>query len=182
VRCRNNQQNRINNRHAATTRKTRSKTDIPQQQTKPDQKQTCRNNEQNQINNRHAGTTNKTRSETDMSQQQTKPDQKQTCRNNEQNQIKKRYAANNKQDQIRNRHTSFTAVYFVNNVILLLANRHAWQLGILAVANCICSSTIPSATLLGMSKNKWPAISASVFPTLRIHPTWPSQTSTCLAG
>jgi hypothetical protein len=37
---RNNQQNRINNRHAATTNETRSKTSMTQQQTKPDQKQT----------------------------------------------------------------------------------------------------------------------------------------------
>jgi hypothetical protein len=61
--------------------------------------------------------------------------------------------------------TSFTAIYFVNNVILLLANRYVQRLGISAVASCICISAIPSATLLGMSKNRWPAIGASVLPT-----------------
>jgi hypothetical protein len=77
--------------------------------------------------------------------------------------------------------TSFIAVYFVNNVILPLANRYVQQLGMSAVARCICISTIRSAILLGMSKNRWPAIGASVFPTSGIHPTWPSQTSTYLA-
>jgi hypothetical protein len=48
---------------------------------------------------------------------------------------------------------SFTAVYFVSNVILPLANRYAHQLGISALACCICISTIPSATPLGMSMN-----------------------------
>jgi hypothetical protein len=77
---------------------------------------------------------------------------------------------------------SFTAVYFVSNVILPLANRHAQQLGISAVASCICVSTIPSATLLGVPKNRWPAIGAQLFPTCCIHPTWPSRASTRLAG
>jgi hypothetical protein len=78
--------------------------------------------------------------------------------------------------------TSFTAVPFINNVILPLANGHAQQPGISAIARCICISTILNTTLFGMSKNRWPAIGASVFPIPRIHPTWPSQTSTCLAG
>jgi hypothetical protein len=50
--------------------------------------------------------------------------------------------------------TSLTAVHFVNNVILAFANRHAQQLGMSAVASCVCISTIPSAMLLGMSKNR----------------------------
>jgi hypothetical protein len=66
---------------------------------------------------------------------------------------------------------SFTAVYFVNNVIFPLANRHSQQLEISAVASCICISTIPSAMRLGMSKNRWPAIGAYVFPIHRIYPT-----------
>jgi hypothetical protein len=45
------------------------------------------------------------------------------------------------------RDISFTAVNFVNIVILPLTNRHAQQLWISAVANCIYISTIPSATL-----------------------------------
>jgi hypothetical protein len=51
---------------------------MPEQQTKPDQKQTCRNNQQNRTKNRHAERMNKTESTTHMPQQQTKPDQKQT--------------------------------------------------------------------------------------------------------
>jgi hypothetical protein len=52
--------------------------------------------------------------------------------------------------------TSFAAVYFVNNVILPSVNRHAQQLGISAITSCIYIriSTIPSATLLAMSKNR----------------------------
>jgi hypothetical protein len=42
---------------------------MPQQQTKPDQKQTCRNSKQNQIRNRHVATANKNKSKTDMLQQ-----------------------------------------------------------------------------------------------------------------
>jgi hypothetical protein len=61
--------------------------------------------------------------------------------------------------------TFFTAVDFVTNVILSLANRHAQQLGISAIASYICISTTPSATLIGISKNKWPAIRTSRFPT-----------------
>jgi hypothetical protein len=78
--------------------------------------------------------------------------------------------------------TPFAALSFVNHVIFSLANRHAQQLGISAVASCICISAIPSAALLGISKNRWPAIVASVFRTPRIHSTWPSQTSTCLTS
>jgi hypothetical protein len=58
---------------------------------------------------------------------------------------------------------SLTAGCFVNNVILPLANRYVQQLGIPTVASYI--SIIPSATLLSISKNRWPAISGSVFPT-----------------
>jgi hypothetical protein len=50
-------------------------------------------------------------------------------------------------------------------VILPLANWHDQQLGISAVASCICISTISCTTLLGMSKNRWPSTGASVFPT-----------------
>jgi hypothetical protein len=60
VRCRNNEQNRINNRHVATTNKIESTTDMSKQQTKLNPQQRCRNNEQNRINNRHAATTNRT--------------------------------------------------------------------------------------------------------------------------
>jgi hypothetical protein len=70
----NNEQNRINSRHAGTTNKTRSKTDMLEQQIKPDQKQTCWNNKQNQIKNRHVATTNRTGSKTDISQQPTELD------------------------------------------------------------------------------------------------------------
>jgi hypothetical protein len=59
--------------------------------------------------------------------------------------------------------TSFTVGCFVNHVILPLANQRVQQLGISAVASCI--STIPSAALLGTSKNRWLDIGASVFPT-----------------
>jgi hypothetical protein len=38
--CGNNEQNQIKNIHVATTYKNRSKTDMPEQQTKQDQKQT----------------------------------------------------------------------------------------------------------------------------------------------
>jgi hypothetical protein len=61
--------------------------------------------------------------------------------------------------------TASTAVYFVNHAILPLANQRAQQLGISFLASCICISTIPCAKLFGMSKNRWPAIGASMFPT-----------------
>jgi hypothetical protein len=79
---------------------------------------------------------------------------------------------------------SFAAVYFVNDVILPLADRYVQQLGISAVASCIYISTIPSATLLGMSKNRWPPVGASVLPLHlpSIHPIWPSLTSICSGG
>jgi hypothetical protein len=57
--CGNNEQNRVNNRHAATTDKIGLTTAMPEQKTKPDQQQTCRNNEQDRINNRHATTTSR---------------------------------------------------------------------------------------------------------------------------
>jgi hypothetical protein len=84
---------------------------MPQQRTKPDQKQTYRTNKQNRIENRHVLTTNKIGSETDMSQQQIKPDQNRhaattnktestthipqqhTYRNNKQNRTKTRHVA-----------------------------------------------------------------------------------------
>jgi hypothetical protein len=49
---------------------------------------------------------------------------------------------------------SFTAAYFVDNGILPLTDRHAQQLGISAGTDYIYISTIPSTTLLGMSKNR----------------------------
>jgi hypothetical protein len=60
--------------------------------------------------------------------------------------------------------TSITAADLVNNVILPLAKRHAQQLGISTTASCICIWTIPSATLLGISKDRWPAIGAFLPP------------------
>jgi hypothetical protein len=81
--------------------------------------------------------------------------------------------------------TSFIAVYFVNNAILLLANRHAQQRGISAVTSCVIISRIPSVTLLGMSKNTWPSVRLCsplpVFTRLghRRHlPVWPVKTRT----
>jgi hypothetical protein len=65
--------------------------------------------------------------------------------------------------------TSFTAVYFLNNVILPLVNRHVQQPGISAVSRCICISIFLIATLLGTSENRSPAIGASLFPA-HIHP------------
>jgi hypothetical protein len=82
--------------------------------------------------------------------------------------------------------TSFVAVCFVNIVILPLVNRHAQQLGISAVTSCICISTIPTAALLGMSKNRWPVIGTSMFPSpvftrlghYKLLPVWPVKTTT----
>jgi hypothetical protein len=60
--------------------------------------------------------------------------------------------------------TSFTAVYFVDNMIIPLARPHAQQGVTSPIANCTCISTISSATLLGMSETRWPAVDASAFP------------------
>jgi hypothetical protein len=56
------EQNRINNKGAATTDRIGSTTDMPKQR----------------INNRHARTTNKSGSTTDMPEQRTEPNQQQT--------------------------------------------------------------------------------------------------------
>jgi hypothetical protein len=73
---------------------------------------------------------------------------------------------------------SVTAAYLVDGAIISFAGRHAQQRVTLPVANCICISTIPSTTLPGMSKKIWPTMGASMFPTPRIHPIWPSWPST----
>jgi hypothetical protein len=74
--------------------------------------------------------------------------------------------------------TSLAAVHLVDNVTVSFASRHAQQQGDVAVSNHICISTIPNATLLGMSKNRWTVIGTSVIPTTGIHPIWLWQTST----
>jgi hypothetical protein len=61
--------------------------------------------------------------------------------------------------------TSFTAACFVENVFILLADRHAPSQATSPAGDCICISTIPSPILPGMSKKRWPAVGASVFPT-----------------
>jgi hypothetical protein len=72
---------------------------------------------------------------------------------------------------------SFTAVSFVDSVIIPLAIRHTRQRGTSPTANLIYISTVPSATLLGMSYKRSPGIWVSVFPIGHIHPTWLSQIS-----
>jgi hypothetical protein len=57
----NNEQNRINNKHAATTNKTGSIIDMQEQRTEPDQQQTCRK-------------INRIGSTTDMPEQRTESD------------------------------------------------------------------------------------------------------------
>jgi hypothetical protein len=47
---------------------------------------------------------------------------------------------------------SFAAACFTDNMIILYADRYAQQQGGIARSQCIYTSTIPSATLLGMSK------------------------------
>jgi hypothetical protein len=70
----------------------------------------------------------------------------------------------------------FTKLYFVDNVIIPLAGRYAQQRGDIAGRKLQLHSTIPSATLLGMPKNKSPTIDT---PHPHVHLIWPSQTSTC---
>jgi hypothetical protein len=66
------------------------------------------------------------------------------------------------------RGASITGAHCIDNMMIPLPNRYTQQPGKSPVADCI--STIPSVTLLGMSKMRWPAISASIVPLPRIHP------------
>jgi hypothetical protein len=61
--------------------------------------------------------------------------------------------------------TSFIMVYFVNNVILPLVNRRTQQLGDIGRRKLHLHFDNSKVTLLGMSKNRWPAIGAPMFPT-----------------
>jgi hypothetical protein len=65
---------------------------------------------------------------------------------------------------------SLTAVYFAHKIILPLASRFIQQRADRARHKLLLISTIRSATLIGMSKNKWPVIDASLFRTAIIYP------------
>jgi hypothetical protein len=76
----------------------------------------------------------------------------------------------------------FTAVYFVNKGILPLDNRYTQQLGDIGRHNLHLHFDNSKCHTAPHVQEQMASRRCALFPTARIHATWPSQTSTCLAG